>query len=245
MQRWGGTTVLLAVWMAVGTASAQDAEPSRDAEARSVFEAGTLAFEDARYADALGYFQRAYELSQRAVLLYNIGVAADRLRRDAVALEAFEQFLESVPDHPRRRDVLARVEVLREAVAQGESSEPPPAQAVAEADVDVGTAPPAATSGPDVGSLVGASALGAVGVASLIVGVVGIAGAGECLERAGDVCVEERGTAWEATGLYLGLGAAAITAAVIWIVVAASQGSSEQAARALRVGPGGELTWTF
>ena len=243
MQRWGGTTVLLAVWMAGGTASAQDAEPSRDAEARSVFEAGTLAFEDARYADALGYFQRAYELSQRAVLLYNIGVAADRLRRDAVALEAFERFLESVPDHPRRRDVLARVEVLREAVAQGESSAPPPTQA--ETDVDVGTASPAATSGPDVGSLVGASALGAVGVASLIVGVVGIAGAGECLERAGDVCVEERGTAWEATGLYLGLGAAAITAAVIWIVVAASQGSSEQAAHALRVGPGGELTWTF
>lgn len=79
------------------------------------------------------------------MLLYNIGVAADRLRRDAVALEAFEQFLESVPDHPRRRDVLARVEVLREAVAQGESSEPPPAQAVAETDVDVGTASPAAT----------------------------------------------------------------------------------------------------
>ena len=58
-----------------------------------------------------------------------------------------------------------------------------------------------------------------------------------------------RAREWGAGGLRgagaLGLGAAAITAAVIWIVVAASQGGSEQATRALRVGPGGELTWTF
>jgi len=51
------------------------------------------------------------------VLLYNVGVSADRLRRDDVALAAFERFLREVPVHPRRREVEARVVVLRASVA--------------------------------------------------------------------------------------------------------------------------------
>ncbi len=86
-----------------------------------MFEAGSLAFDNARYDDAVEYFPRAYEPSGRAVLLHNVGVAADRLRRDTEALEAFEQFLAQVPAHPRRRDVEARVEVLRLAAASAGS----------------------------------------------------------------------------------------------------------------------------
>lgn len=230
-----------------GAAPPEEAEArdSRDEEARMVFQAGNTAFEDARYADALEYFQRAYELSGRAVLLYNIGVAADRLREDRVALDAFERFLAEVPEHPRRRDVEARVIVLREAVDRGEAA---PAEVEGgeggEAVGDGAETPPAATSsGPDVVTLVGASALGALGLAGVIAGIVGIAGAGQCLDEEEDVCVEERVTNWAGTGTYLGLGIAAIAGAVIWLVVGLSGGGDEDAA--VSVGPNGELTWRF
>lgn len=235
--------LMIAAWS--GVAHAQGATATRDAEARSVFEAGTVAFDDARYADALSYFQRAYELSERPALLYNIGVAADRLRQDEVALDAFERFLELVPDHPRRRDVLARVEVLRAAVARGESSAPPDAPEERAVEATVQPSPSAPAAGPDVGMIVGASALGAAGLAAIAVGLAGAIGGGECLDRVGDTCVEERATAWEATGLYLGLGGAALAGAVIWLVVALADGGGGESASALRLGPNGELTWTF
>src|SRR3989304_4382708 len=102
--------VSLAVAFALSTvgaaARAQEASnESLDREARALFDAGSTAFEDARYGDALGYFRRAYELSHRPALLYNIGLAADRLRHDEDALAAFQQFLAEAGDNPRRREV--------------------------------------------------------------------------------------------------------------------------------------------
>jgi tetratricopeptide (TPR) repeat protein len=220
------------------------ADVSRDAEARSVFEAGSTAFRDARYADALAYFRRAYELSGRAQLLYNIGVAADRLRRDAEALEAFERFLEEAPEHPRRRDAQARVEVLREAVARGEQAPVEPLPAAGVAAPSDGPADAGASGALELLTVVGASSLGAAGLAGVIAALVGIAGAGECLETAGGVCVEERQTAWAGTGTYLGLGLAAIAGAVVWLVVDLTGGEGDEDA-SVRVGPNGELTWSF
>jgi hypothetical protein len=229
---------------------------SLDTEARALFEAGSTAFEDARYADALGHFQRAYELSERPRLLYNIGLAADRLRRDEIALEAFEQFLAEVPDHPRRRDVRARVEVLREAVERGTQApaqvdeEPVPDDAPSEsaAPEDANASPIADRGEPDAGTgvggatIAGASVLGGLGVAGVVVAVTGIAGAGECVDMVGTTCVEERKTNWTAVGVYGGLGIAAIAGAVIWLVAGMSSGSDEDAAVAFTA-DGVRVTW--
>jgi tetratricopeptide (TPR) repeat protein len=73
---------------AVAHAQSAEVDPfaaaeSHDEEARALFQAGRRAFADARYEDALDRFRSAYELSHRPELLYNIGHAADRLRRDA------------------------------------------------------------------------------------------------------------------------------------------------------------------
>lgn len=94
-----------------------------DDEARAHFEAGRLAFVRGRYERALEAFRLAHELSGHAELLFNIGQAADRLRRDEVALEAFERFVAELPDHPQRAAVQARMEVLRAAIAQREAEE--------------------------------------------------------------------------------------------------------------------------
>ena len=50
-------------------------EERRELEARQYFELGRLAFIDGRFEEALQAFERSYELSQRALLLFNIGSA--------------------------------------------------------------------------------------------------------------------------------------------------------------------------
>lgn len=252
-------TLLALVSLAPSGARAQEPTEAMDVEARALFEAGTTAFDDARYADALEHFRRAYELSRRPGLLYNVGIAADRLRRDADALEAFEAFLAAVPEHPRRRDVEVRVAILREAVAAQRDAEAATgateAGSATERDVaattgtttgtvDASASPDAAPhegGGPGLAAIVGASVLGAVGLAGVITGVVGIAGAGGCVTTAASgACVEESQPAWAPIGVYLGVGAAAIAAAIVWIVVdAGSEGEGDGARRAaLEVGVG-------
>ncbi len=85
---------------------------SLDAEARGIFLAGKAAYGDARYEDALRHFRHAYELSKRPVLLFNIGQAADKLRRDREALDAFKAYLEQVPGGEGQREAESRVRVL-------------------------------------------------------------------------------------------------------------------------------------
>lgn len=228
---------------ALAFAQDEGSADSLETEARAVFEAGSTAFADARYEDALGYFRRAFELSNRPELLFNIGVAADRLRRDAEALEAFERFLAEVPDHPRRRDAEARVTVLRPLVERGESGETTESDPTATSETTATTATAGTSSGPDVLSIVGASTLGALGLAGVVAAIVGMAG-GQCLEMAGSTCVEERGPNWVGVGVYGGLGLASIAGAIIWLVVASSGGAPADAPVALT--PNGlAFTWSL
>jgi tetratricopeptide (TPR) repeat protein len=98
---------------------------SRDNEARMLFEAGRVAYTAGRFDDALGYFKRAHEISGRAVLLYNVGSAADKLRQDAIALDAFRRYLEAVPNAENREEVEARVRVLEGVAAAAQARTTP------------------------------------------------------------------------------------------------------------------------
>lgn len=93
-------------------AGPQAASASHDAEARGIFLAGKAAYEDARYEAALGHFREAYELSKRPALLFNIGQAAEKLRRDQEALEAFKAYLDQVPTGEGAREARSRVRIL-------------------------------------------------------------------------------------------------------------------------------------
>jgi len=107
--------------LVLGLASTAVAQESTalDEEARALYQAGRVAFDDGRFDDALEYFERAHELSGRPQLLFNIGSAADRLRRNAMALENFEAYLEALPDAENRRSVEARIQLLQEALDHG------------------------------------------------------------------------------------------------------------------------------
>ncbi|MCB9601984.1 MAG: tetratricopeptide repeat protein [Sandaracinus sp.] len=87
-----------------------------DQAARLTFQAAREAFSAGNYELALDRFEQAYQLSPRPVLLYNIGVTLDRLRRDEDAVARFTEYLERVPDAPDRTEVEARIRVLQHAI---------------------------------------------------------------------------------------------------------------------------------
>ncbi len=111
-------------------------------QARAHYGTGSIAFGAGRFADALAEFQKAYALSQRPQLIYNIAVAYDRLRRDREALEAFEEYLRLVPDAPQRAEVEGRIGLLRESLqsqARLASTSATPALASAPSDDEAHT----------------------------------------------------------------------------------------------------------
>src|SRR5688572_21936087 len=111
--------LVMALFSSLPAAAQEGAAPDLgDEEARGNFEAGRAAFAAARYDDALPYFERAYELSGRAELLYNIGIRHDRLGHDAEALAAFEGYLAALPEAANRAEVERRIATARERTAR-------------------------------------------------------------------------------------------------------------------------------
>lgn len=231
-------------------------DETRDSEARGLFDAGVSAYGGGRYEEALGYFQRAYDLSERPVLLYNIGTAAERARRDEVALRAYEQYLERVPDAANRARVETRITALRALV----SAEPASA---GEAPVlaSAGEAPVLASAGEDfvaidVEAPVEVSAgSGDAGVAPWIVlaggaAVMVVGGVLLGVGLADQATVENPppGASWEDSAaaydrgpalltsgaVLLPVGVAIAAVGLVWGVAGTSGGSGEVA---LRVGP--------
>lgn len=219
------------------TASAQPTSEGGDAEARALFEAGQVAFREGRFEDALTDFQHAYDRSPRPLLLFNIGTAADRLRRDAVALDAFERYLAAMPEATNAVEVRARIDVLRDAVARASADEPPDTAPEPTAEEP----PSAAASDPTPWIVTGVG--GAVLVAGAVLLGLGMADAAAVTNAA-------QGSDWSSVaGAYdraeplsiagiaaLGAGGAAVIAGIVW--GATSGGSSSPRARLLPL-PGG------
>lgn len=116
--------VLVAI---VSLASSARAQAVDETEARMLFEAGNAAYQAGRYDDALERFQEALELTHRSIILWNVALAADRARRDELALETYRRFLAEVADSPQVHDnrvrAQARIEVLEQSVAEARASE--------------------------------------------------------------------------------------------------------------------------
>lgn len=103
------------------TAESASGDPQLDAEARGLFVAGREAFDAGRYDNALDYFTRAYALSGRSGLLFNIASTAERLRRDEEALRAYEAYLEAMPDAPNRDYTHSRIMFLRDQIRDSQA----------------------------------------------------------------------------------------------------------------------------
>ena len=106
---------LVAVAVVPTAASAQDGSLDEE-QARIAFEVGRAAMSDGRFEDALASFRLSYELSGHPELLYNVGLAADRLRLDDEALTSFSTYLALLPTAENRAEVEGRIRILRRVV---------------------------------------------------------------------------------------------------------------------------------
>jgi len=103
----------------LSAASRAEAEAAADDDsaAHAAFEAGADAYDEGRFGAALVAYQRAYELSGRAKLLFNIGRAADGDNQSERAIEAYRGYLLAFPNAANRRFVESRIGKLQAAVA--------------------------------------------------------------------------------------------------------------------------------
>lgn len=202
-------------------------ESAGDDEARARFSAGVIAYEAARYEEALADFQGAYELSGRAELLYNVGLSAERLRRDELAVESFERFLELRPDHEHAETVRTRLALLQrvnEDDVEGDGTESADTES---ADTESADTESADTEGP---SRAGPWALGLAGGGMLVGGSVLLAIAladraeieGLTMQRAWPDIEAQVASVPRRSGAGLALiavGGAAVVGAILWRVL--------------------------
>jgi len=226
--------IAAALVAAAGVASAQaPRELTREqlTEARALFEAGRAAFIEGRYEDALDYFDRSYEISGAPELLYNVGHAAERLRQDERALDAFEAYLREVPDAEERASIERRIALLREAIAEREAiaRDAEPEQTDPPRPSEARAAPPAPEPPPSEPSPAGWVVAG-IGGAGAVAGAI-LLGVGAA--RGDEVASAPEGTPWPQLrgayedagtlpaigGVLLGVGVAAMAAGVLWGVI--------------------------
>ena len=121
-----------------------DEHPLADAgaqeRARLHFQSGASYYEAGSYDDALREWTRAYELSQRPELLYNLSLAHQGLNHLQEARDHLRRFLDEVEDVPNRANLETRIENLdRRIAAQAAAPDPDPGQ---DPDPDPDTTPP-------------------------------------------------------------------------------------------------------
>lgn len=209
-----GWSVQLGLWLVLWSSqpvfaqqSAQQSEQASppqvngaDQEARALFMAAQVAFDEGRFDSAVQYFVQSHRLSQRPELLYNIGNTYDRLQQPEQALEYFDQYLRERPNADNRLQVEARARLLRQSLAARQTSNattapieptvPTPEQTAQAHATEYEITPPAAA------------------------------------PPSATVVSEEGGSGWI---LWAGIGAAVVAATVVVVVLASSGGSTTQA----------------
>ncbi len=210
MGRRGFASVCLCLVLWTGhTASAQETQAQlsgADQEARALFMAAQVAFDEGRFESAVQYFLQSYQLSGRPELLYNIGNTYDRLQQPEEALDYFDRYLRERPNADNHMQVAARARLLRQSVDARRAQ--PNATSTSAAPVTV-TEPPVPTPQQTAQAHVDASEP-----------VTTATTAPEGATRADD----DGGTSWLLWG---GVGAAVIAATVVTVVIATG-GSTTQ-----------------
>ncbi len=92
-----------------------------DSQARRLFEAGAQHFDVGDYQVAQHQFERAYELSKRVPLLYNISLAAELAGNLSTAVSSLELYLQSEEARDRRPH-MERLKNLRQRLAEQQAA---------------------------------------------------------------------------------------------------------------------------
>lgn len=115
----------------VAAKTVPDEQALNEYEARSHFDAGYSYFQEARYDDALREFERAYELSQRPALLFNMSQCYERLGRLDEAIRYLDRFIGASPPPEDRPFQERRLANLRARQQDGTTNDGEPVELIA------------------------------------------------------------------------------------------------------------------
>jgi hypothetical protein len=94
------------------------------AEARQHFQSGKQLFDAGDYRGAIREFEAANKLAPAPLLLFNIGLAYERLGEAAPALQYFKAYLEQAPNASNRSLVEIKIDRLQGGHGQGAAGQP-------------------------------------------------------------------------------------------------------------------------
>lgn len=115
------------------TASAQESPPPAEADAATLFRDAEARYVAGDVTGALESMQRAYDLSGRAELLYNLGELRRELGQCREARRDYEAYLERVAAGARRERAREVLDDLRAECPEAERAVPPPREPTAAA----------------------------------------------------------------------------------------------------------------
>ncbi|MFK7999936.1 MAG: tol-pal system YbgF family protein [Polyangiales bacterium] len=222
---------------------------AQDDEARIHFEAGSLHYQEANYEDALGEFERAYELSELPALLFNMSQCHERLGQLSEAISTLEAFIAGTEEGEQKMRQERRLVNLQRryaeeqaaALAAEEAAQASAAEAEARRRPEVEPPP-----SPPIHGLrnagFGVLAVGAAGLLTFAVaGSLALSSAGELDDTCGangPMCDEDDIAPLETRMLVadigLGIGLVAAVTGVIMVIVG-SKGGDEDESQALVV----------
>jgi tetratricopeptide (TPR) repeat protein len=160
-------------------ASARVCAEESEAGAKRLYDKAQLAFEAARYDQALDGYTRAYRLAPYPAILYRMALSHDLLGRREEAARLYERYLVEDPLSKRREAVQARLFELRRPAPSAPAAElrqsPQPLP-----DAPPSRARPSATAAPAAGPGPSAERSGGrrLWIAGAVLGVAGLALAG-------------------------------------------------------------------
>ncbi len=131
------TLALRAVALAILLAAfPQTSFAQSDARAQSLerYNKGKTHYDLGRFDEAIDEFQKAYELDQNAVYLFNIAQAYRQKGENQRAIFFYKRFLSADPDNPKRDSVEKRIRELEDLIKKGQDVKDKPPENVGSPD---------------------------------------------------------------------------------------------------------------
>jgi len=110
--------VVMGVFLSINMCCAQSVEARLEVGAQTRFDAANHYFEDGDYEHALEEFKAAYDLSDRAAMLYNISLCYERLADLPQAIQYLERYAQTLTPGDERTHVEVKMNHMYERLHQ-------------------------------------------------------------------------------------------------------------------------------
>jgi tetratricopeptide (TPR) repeat protein len=138
-------TLFSSLSLSPGVARAAELSPQQKLEMKQLYERATRAYDVGKYAEAIEYYQKAYEIGGDPPMLYNIAQSYRLNDQPADAVRFYRRYLQRAPSARNKDDVERKISELEKIVEERRRAQlaaPPPPATPAPAATPGVTAPP-------------------------------------------------------------------------------------------------------